>query len=117
MDTNAQKQPDNNIPNGSSHASTNVTAATTTVSTTSILKVHLNDINLRHFRQKPENRRNIMNRPNLQIVLETIKEVKDINPKSMQSLNVRLDNCRLSLSLRDVLSLYSVILHQKQAVS
>lgn len=83
-------------------------------SITSVLKVNLRSINLRHYRQKAENKRSIMNRPDLNIILETMKEMKEVNPKTVQTLNVKLDNCRFSLSLRDLLSLYSVITYQQE---
>ena len=103
MDTNFQK-------NATEEAATSKVSTSNAVPTvTSVLKVNLGGINLRHYRQKAENRRSIMNRPDLNIILETVKELKEVNPKTMQSLNIKLDNCRLSLSLRDLLSLYSVI--------
>ena len=110
LDTNFQKNAGCEFSN-SKVSSSNVIVPT---NMTSILKVKIGSINLHHFRQKSENRRSIMNRPDLNIILETVREVKDVNPKSMHSLNVKLDNCRLSLSLRDVLSLYSVVSHQQE---
>jgi hypothetical protein len=41
---------------------------------TSILKIHLNDINLRNYSRS--NQRNITNKPAIQLLLETVKELK-----------------------------------------
>lgn len=78
------------------------------------MKIHLNDINLRCHQTDMSTQRNITNKPNVQLALETVKEMRDGNPKILQNLTVRIENSRFSLSLKDIQSLHSVLVSQQK---